>query len=152
MFGLTPYNSRNQGIQRGMRDLFDMDSIFESYFNGSMMPSMLNSAGNQMKVDIKENENEYVIDAELPGVNKEDINIELKDERLTIAVQRNEVTEEEKDNYIRKERRMSSMARSFWVDNINREDIKAKFENGVLTISLPKAENTKTKSHKIDIN
>ena len=151
MFGLTPYNRRNVGVQKGTRDPFDMESLFENFFNDSRLPSLY-SHSNEIKVDIKENEKEYVIDAELPGVKKDEINLELRDDRLTIAVQRNETTEEERDNYIRKERRSSAMSRTFWVENVKEEDINAKFENGILTISLPKMENGKVREHKISIN
>lgn len=150
MFGLTPYNRRNMNVQRA-RSFFDVDSLFENFFNDSFFPSLY-GFGSQMRVDIKENEKDYVIEAELPGVNKDEINVELRDDRLTIAVQRNEATEEERDNYIRKERRTSSMSRSFYVADVKPEQIKAKFENGILSISLPKSEDQKKKQHRIDIN
>jgi HSP20 family protein len=149
MFGITPYNRRNLDVQRA-KNIFDVESLFDSFFNDSISPS-LNGFGSQMKVDIKENEKDYVIEAEMPGVNKDEINIEMRDDRLTIAVQKNEDSEEERDNYIRKERRTSSMSRSFYVADVKPEEIKAKFENGVLSITLPKSEGQK-KQHKIDIN
>jgi HSP20 family protein len=149
MFGITPYNRRNLDVQRA-KNIFDVESLFDSFFNDSILSS-LNGFGSQMKVDIKENEKDYVVEAEMPGVNKDDINIEMRDDRLTIAVQKNEDSEEERDNYIRKERRTSSMSRSFYVADVKPEEIKAKFENGVLSITLPKSEDQK-KQHKIDIN
>jgi HSP20 family protein len=149
MFGITPYNRRNLDVQRA-KNIFDVESLFDSFFNDSILSS-LNGFGSQMKVDIKENEKDYVVEAEMPGVNKDEINIEMRDDRLTIAVQKNEDSEEERDNYIRKERRTSSMSRSFYVADVKPEEIKAKFENGVLSITLPKSEGQK-KQHKIDIN
>jgi len=151
MFGLTPYNRRNIDVQRRSRDIFDVDSWFDSFFQDAFAP-VLYSFGSTMKVDIKERDKDYLIEADLPGVNKDEINIELRDDILTIAVQRNEVTEEERQNYIRKERRTSSMCRSFRVDNVKPEDVKAKFENGVLTISLPKSEENRKPQYRIDIN
>ncbi|QXM05133.1 Hsp20/alpha crystallin family protein [Crassaminicella indica] len=149
MFGMIPFNRRNQ-LQRRSNDLFGVGSFFDEFFNDSwFMPmSMQNS---QMKVDIKENEKEYFLEAELPGVNKEDINIDLRDDYLTISVKSNEVIHEERENYIRKERRYGSMSRSFYVDNIEHEGVEAKFENGILTIKLPKKEIKEVKSRRIDI-
>lgn len=149
MFGLTPYNRRNSGVQR--RNGFDIDSWFDNFFNDSFFPFAYgNNTG--IKVDIKENDKDYVVEAELPGVNKDEINVELRDDRLTIMVQRDESKEEERDNYIRRERRNSSMSRSFYVSGVKPEDVKAKFDNGVLTISLPKSEEQKKNRHRIDIN
>ena len=149
MFGLTPYNSRrNLDVQRAS-DLWDPESWFDNFFND--FPTLYGS-GSQMKVDIKENEKDYEIEAELPGVKKDEINIELRDDRLTISVQREEHDEEEKNNYIRKERRVSSMSRSFYVSDVKTEDVKAKFENGVLTLTLPKSEDEKKREHRIQIN
>lgn len=105
-----------------------------------------------MKVDIKENDEEYVVDAELPGVNKNEINLEIHDDILTIAVNHNEEVKEERTNYIRKERRTNSISRSFQLENIKNEDITAKFENGILSIHLPKKEPGRVKTKKIDIN
>ncbi|NLA84125.1 MAG: Hsp20/alpha crystallin family protein [Clostridiales bacterium] len=150
MFGLTPYNSRNMGLQRRMRDFFDMDSWIDSFFNDSFLPPM-DVFGNPMKVDIKENKNDYVIEADLPGVDKNNINIELRDGILSINVQRNEIQQEERGNYIRKERRTSSLSRSFRVGNVKPEDVSAKFENGVLSITLPKADEEKNNQYRIDI-
>ena len=151
MFGLTPINRRNSVGTRRSRDLFDMDSWFDSFFSSALRPSLY-GFDHQMKVYIKDNEKNYVIEADLPGVDKNDIQIELRDDILTIGVQRNEVTEEERNNYIHKERRTSSMCRSFRVENVQPEDIKAKFENGVLAIELPKSEVETKKQHRIDIN
>ncbi len=154
MFGLTPYNKRNRGLINRPLDMLDFDNFnnfVQSFFDNDFFPSALGNT-NQMKVDIKENEKEYILEAELPGVNKDDVNIELRDDRLTISVERNEQVVEEKENYIRKERRYGSQSRSFYVENVKAEDVAAKFENGVLSISLPKKEVKSSNSRKIDIN
>ncbi|HHT64479.1 MAG: Hsp20/alpha crystallin family protein [Caldicoprobacterales bacterium] len=151
MFGLTPINRRNSlGTRRSM-DLFDLDSWFDNFFRSAFRPTFY-GFDHQMKVDIKDNEKNYVIEAELPGVDKSEINVELRDDILTIGVQRNEITEEERENYIHKERRTSSMSRSFQVENVQPQDIKARFDNGVLVIELPKSEIEAKKQHRIDIN
>lgn len=149
MFGLTPYR-KNQGIANRDGGFRDFDRFFEDFFNDSFFPALYNGAS-QMKVDIKESEKEYVVEAELPGVNKEDINIDLEDNQLTVGVQRNEEVNNDKENYICRERRSSSFSRSFYVDNIKNENVNAKFENGVLTIVLPKKDTGFKSTRKIDI-
>ncbi len=153
MFGLSPYNKRNRGMMNRPSDFFNFDSFsnfVDSFFNTDFFPQAQNVG--QMKVDIKDQDNKYILEAELPGVNKDEITVELKDDMLTISVQRDERFEETKENYIRKERRYGSQSRSFYVENVNAEDIKANFENGILSISLPKKEVKANNSKKIDIN
>ena len=119
-------------------NLFDniMDDMFpesgRKTFN--TMPSIL-------RTDIKETEDQYVLSVELPGFNKEDVKLSLKDGYLNIsATAQNEEEEEEKDGkFLRRERYTGAMTRSFYVgEDITEEDVKAKFGNGVLTLSLPK--------------
>lgn len=150
MFGLTPFNRKNSGIARRGRDIFDFENMFDSFFNDSFFPTNF-FGGNQMKVDIRENEKEYIIDAELPGVNKEEIQLELMDDRLTISVKRDEAMNEERDNYIRRERRCASVSRTFAVDNIKQDQVNAKFENGILSVTLPKKEGVANRIKRIDI-
>ncbi|HCS75972.1 MAG TPA: Hsp20/alpha crystallin family protein [Clostridiales bacterium] len=150
MFGLTPYNRRNTDVER-QRDSFSADSWVDNFFKSFFDPFQYGNQG-RMKVDIKENDKDYVIEADLPGVNKDDVQIELRNDILTIGVKQNEVKEEERDNYICKERRTSSMSRSFKVDNVEAKDIKAKFDNGVLAITLPKSEKEKKNQYRIDIH
>jgi len=90
------------------------------------------------KVDVQESENAYVIEAEMPGINKEEINLSLDDDRLTVSVRRNEEVKNEKGNYIHRERRYSSMQRSIFLAGVGDEGIDAKLENGVLSITVPK--------------
>jgi HSP20 family protein len=144
MFGIVPFRN-NKMQQRG--NLFDIESIFSDFFNE---PFMGVAGVNSMKADIKETEKEFVVEAEIPGVSKEDIKLELKDDRLTIAVEKNEETKEERDNYIRKERRYGSFSRSFYVENVKNDEVSAKYENGILSIVLPKSE-TKKVNNSIEI-
>lgn len=154
MSGLIPFDKKNNGVQRkncSLFDLFDMDRVFENFFNDTVFPSHFNNSG-QMRVDISENDKEYILEAELPGVKKEEINMEVHDDRLTISVKKDEKAEEKKDNYLRRERRTSSMVRSFSIENVVSDKITAKHENGILTLVLPKKEETKPKGRKIDIS
>lgn len=92
-----------------------------------------------MKTDIQETENEYTIEMDIPGYNKEDIKISVDDQYLTISVNREtKIEEQEKDKYIRRERTVQSGNRSFYVGEVEESDIKAKFNNGVLTVNIPK--------------
>lgn len=150
MFGLTPYR-KNQGISKQNNGYWDFDSLFEDFFNDTMFPAFYSNS-RQMKVDIMEKENEYVVEAELPGINKDEVNIELNDNHLTISVQKNEQVDEEKDNYIRKERKQCGVSRSFYVENVDNDKVDAKYNNGILTINLPKKDPGTPKSRKIQIN
>ena len=104
--------------------------------------------GGNLRVDISENEKEYVLEAELPGIRKEDISIEVNDDRLTISANQDERVEEKRDNYIRKERKASRMTRSFCFDNVDTDKITAKHDNGVLTLILPKKEQSNREERK----
>ena len=96
-----------------------------------------------MKTDIKENDMGFELDIELPGCSKEDVSAELKDGYLTIAGKTSTSTDEKDDSgrFIRRERYQGSCSRSFFVgEELEQEDIKAKFENGILKVFVPKKE------------
>ena len=128
------------------------ENLFDDFFNddyGMMIPAWntrtpasrqtLNSL---MKTDVRELENSYEVDIDLPGFKKEDIKIDLKDGYLTIGAQQN-VSNDEKDQngkYIRQERYTGSCSRSFYVGDMKPEDISAKYADGILKISVPKQE------------
>ena len=101
------------------------------------------NANGLMKTDIKEKENAFEVSIALPGVKKDDIEIELKDEYLTVSATSNMKKDEEdkKSNYIRRERYYGSCSRSFYVgDAVTENDIKASYEDGILTLDIPKVE------------
>ena len=100
---------------------------------------------NRMKCDIYEKDNKYYIEMEVPGFNKEDIDISLKEGYLTIKAEKKMSNEEKDENkkYLRKERNYIRTERSFNLGNIDEENIDASFENGVLKIEIPKAEENK---------
>lgn len=155
MFGLVPYR-RNSGLRR--RDSFtDLGDLINSFFNDELVSPLLSGVGalrsdfSALKADIKETEKEFIIDIEAPGVKKEEIKIDLKDDVLTVLVERDDEVKEEKDNYIRRERKYGSCARTFYVPDIAQENISAKHENGILTISLPKVEDVKRETRNIEI-
>ena len=100
-----------------------------------------NSYSSVMKTDVKANDKEYTLSVDLPGVNKSDIEISLQDGYLTIEATRHseETDKEEKANYVFREKTYGRMSRSFYVgDGISEDSIKAKYENGILTVVVPK--------------
>ena len=96
-----------------------------------------------MKTDIKEHDGGFELEIDLPGYKKEDVKAELKDGYLTVTASRNDSNEEKDENgkYIRRERFVGTCSRSFYVgEAVTEEDIKGKFENGILKIDVPKKE------------
>lgn len=124
-------------------NLFDdfMDDAFERNFFGGRNPLYGKHSKNLMKTDVKETETGYELDIDLPGFKKDEISAHLEDGYLTVSAAKG-VDKDEKDNeghYIRRERYSGSMTRSFYVGNaVTEEDIKAKYENGILSLSIPK--------------
>ena len=99
-------------------------------------------AKHMMKTDVRETEDTYEVDMDLPGFKKDEINVDLKNGYLTVSAAKG-LDKDEKDKngkYIRQERYTGAMSRSFYVGDVTPEDVKAKFEDGILQISLPKAE------------
>ena len=92
-----------------------------------------------MRTDIKEKDDKYLIDIDLPGYDKENIKIDVEDGYLTIHANVNTENEEKEGKFVRKERYMGSCSRSFYVGTeVESEDIKASFKNGILQIEVPK--------------
>lgn len=124
-------------------NLFDdfMDDAFERNFFGGRNPLYGKHSKNIMKTDVKETETGYELDIDLPGFKKDEISAHLEDGYLTVSAAKG-VDKDEKDNegrYIRRERYSGSMTRSFYVGNaVTEEDIKAKYEDGILSLSIPK--------------
>ena len=122
-----------------------MPSIFgENLFDDWMSFPFRNFNTNSlMKTDIRETDGSFELDIDMPGFNKEDVKAELKEGYLTISASTNKDDGEKDENgrYIRRERYVGSCSRSFYVgEDIKQDDIKAKFENGILKISVPKKE------------
>lgn len=103
----------------------------------------------EMRTNIKDLEDSYVLSVETPGFKKEEISMDVKDGILLISAEHSETVDEEKDNYIRKERYNGSCSRAFNVEDVDIEKIVATYDNGVLTVTLPKIE---VKENKVTIN
>lgn len=114
---------------------FPFPDVDRKYFGGR-------TANQVMRTDVKEKDDAYEVEIDLPGFKKDEIRAELKDGYLTISAARNVNNEEKKEGkYIRQERFTGNVSRSFYVgDSLTQEDIKAKFENGILTLDIPKKE------------
>lgn len=127
-------------------NLFDddwMDFPFAHDFWGGKNPLFGKRAKNMMKTDIREHDDGYEIDIDLPGFKKDEINVELDDGYLTISAKKSLDKDAEKKHgrYIRRERYAGAMQRSFYVGGaLTQEDVKAKYEHGILKLSVPKKE------------
>ena len=120
-------------------------------FNDSFFDKNVDS-GWSPRVNITENENGYVITAELPGVSKEDIDIDLKDNTLTLKGEKKAEKREEKENYIRVESRYGKFQRRFYLsDDVDISKADANFKDGVLKIDLKKKEEAKPKQIKVEV-
>ncbi|MDP4091313.1 MAG: Hsp20/alpha crystallin family protein [Bacillota bacterium] len=147
MFEMVPFR-RNNGLRKRGEDF--IDNFFGSFFDDDfLMPSTF--MGKSFRVDLKENENSYVIDADLPGVPKEAVNIEYENNYLIISAKREDNIEDKKDNYVRRERHYGEFRRAFYVDNIDENNIKASFKDGVLKVELPKSAKEVQRKKKVDI-
>ena len=148
MTRLIPLNIGNNSLARvtGFDDFHNMlDGFF--YDGRRFGHSMVRDT---FKIDIEESDTEYHIEAELPGVSKESINLEIQGDNLCISVNHEEEAENSGKNYIHRERRASSMKRGIRLANSKLDEIKAKLESGVLTINVPKDVSGDV-SRKIDI-
>lgn len=130
------------------------DSMFDffNHFDDDFFRAAENSFS-PCRTDVRDEGNQYVVEAELPGFSKEEISLNLENGCMTLAAQHQEKNDQKdkNGNYIHRERRMNSLCRSFDVTDIDTDKISAKFENGVLTMQLPKKEATKPLPQQITI-
>jgi HSP20 family protein len=132
MANLIPYG-RNKGLSTtGFEDFYNM---LDDFFTDPWLTGRRVREG--FKLDVQQTDKEYLIEAELPGVNKEEVSLDLREGTLTIAVNREENKNEENKNYIHRERRVSSMSRSVYLGDVDADAVSAKLDNGVLKVSVP---------------
>lgn len=139
MFKLVPVRPmRKVNSIAKSEDIFDQ--FFDSFFNEDPFTSFnkLEKRLSGFMVDVLDDGDRYVIEADLPGFDKENVKVAYQDQQLTITAHRQEQNEEKKDNYIRRERYCGDFKRSFFVDNIDPDAISASFNNGVLKVVLNK--------------
>ncbi len=138
MAGLVPFNHRNGLSARntGRGDLFGM---LDDFFNDSWLPRR-SLMSDTFKLDVREEEKGYVVEAEVPGAKREEITLSLENSCLTLGVNRSEENTQKQKNYLHQERRITSMQRSIYLPDAQEEGTTAKLEEGILTIHVPKAE------------
>ena len=141
MFGLTPYRSN---YYVSAYDPFKEMEEFERRFFGQRTPAM--------KTDIRETENAYILESDLPGFSREDIHAEINNGYLTIRAEHKSENEDKNESYLRRERSYGSFSRTFDLDGIDAEAITASFKNGVLTLELPKMQQKVEEARKVEIN
>lgn len=145
MFELKPFKKTEDLFERMLKsfnEVFDQNGI-----------STLDGSFNSFRTDVRETVEGYFVEAELPGFEKEDITIDVEENYLLIHAKRDEEkeTKSKDDKILRQERRYGEFMRRFYVDNINEDQIKAKLENGVLKIEIPKLEPTKPPRKRIEV-
>ena len=126
-----------------------LDGVFDDFFTPVRGDEM-----SKMRCDIYEKDGIYTMEMDIPGFNREDVKIEVDDnDYLTITAEKNsETNDEDSDkNYVRKERIYGKYQRSFYVGDIDKDKIDAKFENGILKITMPKKEEEKSSKKTIEI-
>ena len=144
MFELIPF-------ERTMRNLNSfypfrqMEEMQRSFFNA-------NSASSLFRTDVSDLGDAYNLEAELPGFSKDDININIEDERMTISVERKMDNSEDNPNYLRRERFYGSYSRSFDLSGIDSDNISASYADGVLSLNLPKQAAAVPASRRLEIN
>lgn len=147
MAGLIPFNRR--GVTFPVAGFEDFHNMLDDFFGDNWMPNR-NLLKDTFKIDIREATGDYVVEAELPGVSKDEISIDVENETLCISVKREENINQDDKSYIHRERRVSSMSRTIRLADTNLAEIKAKLENGMLTVTIPKREKADA-SRKIEI-
>jgi len=129
----------------------EMNKMFDNFFRGGDEPGLLSSTW-MPAVDVAEEDNEYVVKIELPGVNKEDVKITLESNILTIRGEKKAEKETKDKNYHRMERSYGSFQRSFTLPtSVKNDKIDAEYRDGILSITLPKAEEAKPKQIEVKV-
>lgn len=134
--------------KRFNESLFDefMEEPFERFFQPEHDVVFGKRGKNLLKTDVKEKNGNYEVEMDLPGFHKEDVKVQLENGYLTVSASRgmNKDKKDNEGNYIRRERYAGECARSFYVgDAVKQEEVKAKFENGILTLTIPKKQEKK---------
>ena len=134
MANLIPVNRRNRSVApTGFDDFYNM---LDDFFTDPWLTGRRTREA--FKIDVQQTDNAYTIEAELPGVNKDEISLEMNDGTLRISVNREESRDEETKNYIHRERRYSSMSRAVYLADAEADGITAKLDGGILKVSVPR--------------
>ena len=134
MFSILPYRYNNQVSRRVPESRDFLSPFFDDFFR----PFFGQSAMGGMKVDVEDKDDHYELTADLPGVSKENLKVDVEDGVMTISAAMNQETEDKESHYVYRERRTGSVSRSFRLDGVREDGITAEFKDGVLKMILPK--------------
>jgi len=142
----NPFEELERIFERMSRQLDET-----SHRMGSRGPiGRLSSESGSMAIDLVEHDGEFVATVDLPGFEREDVDLRVSDHTLHLEAEHDEATEESEEDYLRRERRHQSVQRSVRLpEEVDKEAVTARMKNGVLTVRLPKAESEET--HEIEI-
>ncbi|WP_077533080.1 Hsp20/alpha crystallin family protein [Massiliimalia massiliensis] len=143
MFELTPFERKHHRLA-SYNPFQELEEIERNFFQGGW---------SGFQTDIQDTGNAYVLETDLPGFQKEDIQIDLDDSYLTIRAERHADMEQKHDkgNYVRRERSYGAYQRSFDISGVKADEISAEYKNGVLKLIMPKKEQESRPSKRIDI-
>lgn len=135
MFNISPYKKNNQNLAR-KDDVFEQ--FFDNFFDDFLQPlnDKLEGKFSTFKVDVIETDNSYIVEAELPGFEKENVSIEYDNNYLTISANKDWEKEATEGTFIRRERKCGEFRRSFFIEGVVSSEISASFKNGILTVEL----------------
>ena len=139
---LVPYARKNHTVSN-FNPFHDFDELERAFFSDNAL--------SEFKTDIQEDGDNFVLEADLPGFKKEDIQIDVENEVLTISAKRSEEKKDEKHNVVKRERFYGSFSRSFDVSGINVDGIEAAYTDGVLTLTMPKKQELLPVSRRLEI-
>ncbi len=138
MAGLVPFNFNPVSTKKsGFDDFYNM---LDDFFADPWLNSRRSLARDTFKIDVMEDETGYVIEAEMPGVKREEIKLDINEGKLTIGIEKNEDIKKEEDKYIHRERRICTMSRSIYLKDADEDGIKATLKEGVLRLEVPRIE------------
>ena len=127
-------------------------NAFPSLFNDHFMSEFFaDGCAPQMRVDVREQGDAYLLQADLPGVSKDQIKLDVEDGVMTVSADMNSEKKEQKEGYVCSERSYGHVERSFNLEGIDADGIKADYENGVLMVTMPKAKAPEKKATRIEI-
>lgn len=124
-----------------------MNIIPKSFYLDDIFDNFDSTRNNNMKCDIYEKDGDYHIEIDIPGFDKKDIKVECDNGYLTVTAKKDEEAEDKTKNYIRRERSYGKYQRSFYIGDMDSNEIRAKFKHGMLKIIVPKVETKETKRH-----
>lgn len=141
MASMVPYGEFDRALRRGWPF-----SAFDDFF-----APLVQSNDNAFKMNVEDAGDKYVVTAELPGVKKEEIDVELNEGRLSVSADKKESDEEKDKNYLQKETSEWQATRGVYLKDAAREGLTAKLDGGVLTVNVPKQQEEQTNVTKVAI-